>query len=40
MTPLGRSDFEAARAIIAPHIKQTPLLTSRQLSERPASTCA
>ena len=26
-------DFEAARARIAPHIKHTPLLTSRQLSE-------
>jgi len=27
-------DFEAARARIAQHIKRTPLLTSRQLSER------
>jgi threonine dehydratase len=27
-------DFEAARARIAPHIKRTPLLSSRQLSER------
>jgi threonine dehydratase len=27
-------DFEAARARIAKHIKRTPLLTSRQLSER------
>jgi len=34
MTPmltLGRPDFEAARARIAPHIHRTPLLTSRQL---------
>ena len=27
------SDFEAVRARIAPHIKHTPLLSSRQLSE-------
>ena len=27
-------DFEEVRARIAPHIKHTPLLTSRQLSER------
>jgi len=35
MTPLTLrlSDFEEARARIAPHIKRTPLLTSRQLSE-------
>ena len=31
---LGLDDFRAARARIAPHIKHTPLLTSRQLSER------
>lgn len=30
---LTLSDFEAARARIAEHIKRTPLLTSRQLSE-------
>jgi len=30
---LSLSDFEAARARIAAHIKHTPLLTSRQLSE-------
>src|SRR5215212_5556814 len=30
---LSRRDFEAVRARIAPHIKHTPLLTSRQLSE-------
>ena len=34
MFTLGRSDFEAARERIAPHIKRTPLLTSRQLNER------
>ena len=34
MTPLTRGDFEAVRARIAAHIKQTPLLSSRQLSER------
>jgi threonine dehydratase len=34
MTPLTIADFEAVRARIAPHIKRTPLLTSRQLSER------
>jgi threonine dehydratase len=31
--PLGRADFEAAYAKIAPHIHHTPLLTSRILSE-------
>ena len=31
---LTRRDFEEVRARIAPHIKHTPLLTSRQLSER------
>ena len=31
---LDLDDFRAARARIAPHIKHTPLLTSRQLSER------
>ncbi len=30
---LSLADFRAARARIAPHIKHTPLLTSRQLSE-------
>ena len=30
---LSLDDFKAARARIAPHIKHTPLLTSRQLSE-------
>jgi threonine dehydratase len=30
---LGLRDFEEARARIAPHIKRTPLLSSRQLSE-------
>ena len=34
MFSLQRSDFEAARERIAPHIVRTPLLTSRQLSER------
>src|SRR5690242_20098037 len=33
MVTLTTKDFEAARARIAPHIKRTPLLTSRQLSE-------
>jgi threonine dehydratase len=33
MVTLTLKDFEAARARIAPHIKRTPLLTSRQLSE-------
>jgi threonine dehydratase len=33
MLTLTLNDFEAARARIAPHIKHTPLLTSRQLSE-------
>src|SRR6186713_2431653 len=31
---LTLDDFKATRARIAPHIKHTPLLTSRQLSER------
>jgi threonine dehydratase len=31
---LRLQDFEAVRARIAPHIKRTPLLSSRQLSER------
>src|SRR5207237_5362555 len=30
---LSLRDFEQARARIAPHIKRTPLLTSRQVSE-------
>ncbi len=34
MTALTRTDFEAARRIVAPHIYKTPLLTSRTLSER------
>ena len=34
MIPLVRADFVAARAIVAPHIYKTPLLTSRILSER------
>ena len=34
MTPLTRRDLEAVRARIAAHIKHTPLLSSRQLSER------
>ena len=33
MLTLTKKDFEQARARIAPHIKHTPLLTSRQLSE-------
>jgi threonine dehydratase len=33
MVTLTLKDFEDARARIAPHIKRTPLLTSRQLSE-------
>ncbi|MCC6317051.1 MAG: threonine ammonia-lyase [Gemmatimonadaceae bacterium] len=33
MFSLTLSDFETVRARIAPHIKHTPLLTSRQLSE-------
>jgi len=33
VTPLGRQDFEAAYARVAPHIHHTPLLTSRMLSE-------
>lgn len=32
--PLTRADFERARAIVAPHVYKTPLLTSRILSER------
>jgi threonine dehydratase len=34
MIPLTRADFERARAIVAPNIYKTPLLTSRILSER------
>jgi threonine dehydratase len=34
MFTLTLKDFETVRARIAPHIKHTPLLTSRQLSER------
>src|SRR5439155_1449536 len=34
MFTLTLDDFIAARSRIAPHIKHTPLLTSRQLSER------
>ena len=34
MFELTLRDFEDVRARIAPHIKHTPLLTSRQLSER------
>ncbi len=34
MFALTLDDFKEARARIAPHIKHTPLLTSRQLSER------
>jgi threonine dehydratase len=34
MFALGLDDFRAVRERIAPHIKHTPLLTSRQLSER------
>lgn len=34
MLTLCTEDFQAVRARIAPHIKHTPLLTSRQLSER------
>ncbi|HEX9484152.1 MAG TPA: pyridoxal-phosphate dependent enzyme, partial [Gemmatimonadaceae bacterium] len=33
MLTLSLKDFEDARARIAEHIKRTPLLTSRQLSE-------
>ncbi|HEV8630914.1 MAG TPA: threonine ammonia-lyase [Thermoanaerobaculia bacterium] len=33
MLTLGLDDFRQARARIAPHIKHTPLLTSRQLSD-------
>jgi threonine dehydratase len=32
--PLGREVFETAYTKVAPHINQTPLLTSRMLSER------
>src|SRR5947209_17630026 len=34
MFTLSLQDFETVRARIAQHIKHTPLLTSRQLSER------
>src|SRR5438046_7550729 len=34
MLTLTLGDFRKVRARIAPHIKRTPLLTSRQLSER------
>ena len=34
MLSLSLSDFEEVRSRIAPHIKRTPLLTSRQLSEQ------
>ena len=34
---LQLDDFREVRARIAPHIKHTPLLTSRQLSERTGS---
>ena len=34
MLTLTTTDFEEARARIAPNIQRTPLLTSRQLSER------
>ncbi len=34
MNVLGRADFEKARAIVAPKIYKTPLLTSRLLNER------
>jgi threonine dehydratase len=34
MFTLTKKDFEETRARIAPHIKHTPLLSSRQLSER------
>src|ERR1700675_5145101 len=34
MLTLTLDDFKEVRARIAPHIKHTPLLTSRQLSER------
>jgi len=33
MFSLTLDDFKTVRARIAPHIKHTPLLTSRQLSE-------
>ena len=33
MFSLTLKDFEETRARIAPHIKRTPLVTSRQLSE-------
>ena len=33
MTFPGRREFEAAHAIIRPHIHHTPLLTSRMLSD-------
>ncbi|HXG89793.1 MAG TPA: threonine ammonia-lyase [Vicinamibacterales bacterium] len=34
MLTLSKADFEAVRARIAPHITHTPLLSSRQLSDR------
>src|SRR5262245_62283529 len=34
MFTLNLADFQAVRARIAPHIKHTPLLATRQLSER------
>src|SRR5579872_4160602 len=34
MNALTRADFEKARAIVAPHIYKTPLLTSRILGEQ------
>ena len=34
MRQLTRADFEAARALVAPHVRHTPLMTSRLLSER------
>ena len=37
MFTLTLDDFKQARARIAQHIKHTPLLTSRQLSERTGS---
>ena len=30
---LTREDFERARAVVAPHVYHTPMLTSRSLSE-------
>jgi threonine dehydratase len=37
MLTIGLGEFQEVRARIAPHIKHTPLLTSRQLSERTGS---